>query len=238
MKPVLRNLLFESFPATDRGELSAAGREVKLHVGQTLQGSQHRIADVYFPITACLSLHARSPEGGPEVMMVGFEGALGAQLALGVAAQPLAATVESPGIALRVSAADFCRQLDGSSALRDALDAYLDVMIQQVSISCGCLHAHQVGERLARRLLMSHDRARRHEFHVTHEFLAKVLGVRRAGVSTAATQLQREGFISYQRGEMHVLDRRGLQGASCSCYASSRNAYARGMRNFEPPGAP
>jgi CRP-like cAMP-binding protein len=236
MDAALHNLLFEAFPETDRRDLCAAGREVRLRVGQALQGPQHRIASVYFPITACLSLHARSPPGGPEVMMVGFEGALGVQLVLGPQSQPLAATVQCPGTALQVGAADFCRQLDRSSAMRDVLYAYLDVMIQQIAISGGCLHAHQVGERLARRLLMSHDRAHRHDFHVTHDFLAKVLGVRRAGVSTAATQLQRDGLIRYRRGEMCILDRKSLQAASCGCYADSRRAYARGMRKSN--GAP
>jgi hypothetical protein len=122
-------------------------------------------------------------------------------------------------------------QLDRSGPMRDVLNSYLDAMIQQIAISGGCLHAHGVSERLAKRLLMSHDRARRHDFRVTHDFLAMVLGVRRAGVSAAATQLQREGLIRYRRGEMCVLDRNGLQAASCGCYGISQRAYARAMRH-------
>ena len=83
-----------------------------------------------------------------------------------------------------------------------------------------------IGQRLARWLLMSQDRAQSDQFHVTHEFLAYMLGVRRVGITAAAGVLQRNGLIEYQHGELKVLDRAGLEHAACACYAEQRLAYA------------
>ena len=96
----------------------------------------------------------------------------------------------------------------------------------QLAASAGCLRFHQIGPRLARWLLMSQDRAHADNFHVTQEFLAYMLGVRRVGITTAATELQRSGLIEYRRGEIVVLDRRGLEAAACGCYVADRLAYS------------
>ena len=116
-------------------------------------------------------------------------------------------------------------ELETSLALRRGLNRYLYVLMAQQAASAACLRFHQIGPRLARWLLMSQDRAHASGFHVTQEFLAYMLGVRRVGVTAAAGVLQRGGLIEYSRGELTVLDRAGLEHAACSCYAADRKAY-------------
>jgi CRP-like cAMP-binding protein len=142
-----------------------------------------------------------------------------------VAAAPLYALVQGPGTAWRVTAAVFRRELLASKTLRVSLDRYVQATMTQLASSAACLRFHQIGPRLARWLLMTHDRAHADSFHVTHEFLAYMLGVRRVGVTTAAGALHRLGLIDYQRGDVTVVDRQGLEAAACSCYAADRQAY-------------
>ena len=158
--------------------------------------------------------------------MVGREGMVGAQLALGVAVTPLRALVQGEGTARRVSAAAFRREVARSTTLQAGLNRYLYVLMTQLAASAACLRFHLISPRLARWLLMSHDHAQADKFRVTHEFLAYMLGVRRVGVTQAAGALQDSGLIRYHRGELTVLNRKGLEAAACSCYAADRKAYA------------
>src|SRR6202021_414020 len=158
--------------------------------------------------------------------MVGLEGMLGTHLALGVRAAPLPALVQGPGAAWRIGAVAFRRELAHSPALQQGLNRYVYVMMMQLASAASCLRFHQIGPRLARWLLMTQDRAHASSFHVTHEFLAYMLGVRRVGITAAAGDLQRAGLIEYTRGELVVLNRRGLEAAACGCYAADRKSYA------------
>jgi hypothetical protein len=228
-----RNSLLHSLPAYDRDEILSLCRHSPLETGQVLDGSGRHVLRVYFPTSAYLSVHVTATIPGPEIMMAGFEGSVGSQLALGSSAAPLEATVQGAGYALVLEAPEFNRQILRSRALRDVLLSYVGVMTQQIARSCGCLHGHSLDARLARRLLMTQDAARGDEFHVTHEFFASVLGVRRVGVTVAASRLQKLGLISYRRGDVSVLDRAGLEVAACSCYAASVRSYSTAMRR--PP---
>jgi CRP-like cAMP-binding protein len=164
-------------------------------------------------------------EAGLEVGMVGREGMLGAGLVLGVGAMPFHAVVQGAGTARRIRAAPFQRELGRSRSLRRTVSRYLYVLIAQLATSSACTRFHAVGPRLARWLLMSQDRAHSGTFHLTHEFLAGMLGVRRVGITCAAGELQRRGVIAYHRGNITVLDRAGLEAAACGCYAADRVAY-------------
>ena len=187
---------------------------------------------VYFPTHGFISLVTRTDRiSGVEVGMVGREGMLGAQLALGVPTSPVHALVQGTGTALRIKSRAFARQLALSPALRRSLNEYLYVLMAQLATSVACLRFHKIGARLARWLLMSQDRARCDNFPVTHKFLAYMLGVRRVGITTAATALQRRGLISYRRGDMKVLDRKGLEAAACGCYLADRKIYGKWIRN-------
>jgi CRP-like cAMP-binding protein len=157
---------------------------------------------------------------------VGREGMLGAHISLGVVSAPFRALVQGEGAAWRVGVSAFRRELTDSKVLQRSLNRYLYVLMAQQTASAGCLRFHMIGQRLARWLLMSQDRAHGNSFHVTHEFLAYMLGMRRVGITTAASVLQRSGLITYRRGELTVLNRRGLEAAACSCYAADRQTYA------------
>lgn len=181
---------------------------------------------VYFPDTCFISLITRVEDGpGLEVGMVGREGMLGAQVTLGVNLTPMHALVQGPGATWRIDVARFRRELEQSTALDRVMRRYIHVLMGQLATSAACTRFHKVGPRLARWLLMSQDRAHSASFHLTQEFLAYMLGVRRVGITAAAGDLQRDGLIEYQRGRITVLNRRGLELVACSCYAADRDTY-------------
>ena len=232
----VENHLIEMLPRRDRARLLAVCEPFELVLADVLCEPGTPTRHVYFPTDGFISLVALI-EGSPalEVGMVGREGMLGAHLALGVATAPLRALVQGPGRARRIGANAFREELARSPALQRGLGKYLYVLMGQLAGSAACLRFHQIGPRLARWLLMSQDRAHADAFHVTHEFLAYMLGVRRVGVTAAASALQRLGLIEYRRGELTVLDRAGLEASACGCYAADRHGYAA---LFAPEAAP
>lgn len=221
------NHLIELLPRRDQARLLGRCEPALLQLGQVLAERGETTRHLYFPTHSFISLVTRIDEHpGLEVGMVGREGVLGVQVALGLLKSPLLALVQGAGACWRVEVADFRAELLRSPALQRVLHRYLYVRMAQLAGSSACLRFHQIGPRLARWLLMSQDRAQADNFHVTHEFLAYMLGVRRVGVTVAAKGLQRSGLISYHRGHLSVLDRPGLEGSACACYALDQQAYA------------
>ena len=220
------NHLIALLPRRDRVSLLAACEPVGLELGTVLCEPGEPTRHAYFPRDGFISLvTAVEGEPGLEVGMVGREGMLGAQLALGVRAIPLHALVQGAGTAWRIAAAPFRHALSDSKALQLSLHRYVYVLMAQLATSAACTRFHRVAPRLARWLLMTQDRAHSDSFHLTHELLAHMLGVRRVGITGAACDLQRHGLIRYHRGDITVLDRAGLEAAACSCYAADRRAY-------------
>ena len=224
----VQNHLIERLPRVDRVRLLSICEPVELTLGAVLLDAGDKMRSVWFPIDGFISLISII-EGSPgvEVGMIGREGMLGAHLALGVTTAPLRAVVQGAGKAWRVDVTAFRAQLSQGTALRRTLHNYLYVLMAQLATAPACLRFHQIGPRLARWLLMSQDRAHADHFHVTHEFLAYMLGVRRVGVTSAAGSLQRSGLIEYHRGALKVLDREGLEAAACGCYEADQRSYAK-----------
>ncbi|MCW5635879.1 MAG: Crp/Fnr family transcriptional regulator [Rubrivivax sp.] len=225
------NDLMRGLARADRLRLLSLCEPVHLVLSEVLYDSDARTRSVIFPVSSFVSLvTAVDGDQGVEVGMVGREGMLGAQLALGVRMAPTRAIVQGAGSAWRVGQAPFVRELARSDALRRTLHRYLYVLMVQLGTASACRQYHGLAPRLARWLLMSHDRAQADSFHVTHEFMALMLGVRRVGVTVAAGGLQARGLIRYHRGELTVLDRPALELQACSCYRADRLAYRRHMR--------
>ena len=222
------NRLLASLPRRESKRLAAGFEAVELEYGKVIYEPDRPIRHVYFPTSSFISMMI--PVDGRthlEVGLIGDEGMFGAPLALGVASSPLRALVQGAGTALRMKAATFTRELAHCPVLRQALLRYVQVLMSQLAQTAGCTRFHVVEERLARWLLMSQDRAHLDQFHVTHEFLAYMLGVRRVGVTGAATALQRRNLIRYRRGAVTILDRDGMEAASCGCYQVDRDTYDR-----------
>ncbi len=236
------NRLLESLARGGRQRFLESCDSVELESGVVLHEPGAFIEHVYFPTSSFISMMIPVDEDSVlEVGLVGDEGMLGLPLLLGVEASPLRALVQGSGHAWRMEAGIFAAELEHHPRLRRELLRYLQVCVSQLAQTAACTRFHLVEQRLARWLLMTQDRAHQDEFHVTHEFLAYMLGVRRVGVTKAATALQKRHLIHYHRGEVTVLDRPGMQLASCSCYQTDRDTYDgllptadRGPRRAKP----
>jgi CRP-like cAMP-binding protein len=228
------NLLLEGLGARDRQKLFADMEPVTLKPGDTLSESGRRMSHVFFPVDSAASLIVIGAGHSPlEVGLVGREGMLGVPLILGASNAAFRSVVQIAGRAWRMDAARFTGQLDANPALRQRMNRYAHVRLVQIAGTVGCKSSHRVEGRLARWLLMSRDRARTDELALTHECLSGLLGVRRAGVTLAATALRRNNLIRYARGHIELLDLRGLAAVACPCYANDKATYARFMDRAE-----
>lgn len=216
------NQLLLRLSPTARDRIGAQSDCMELLAGTVLYESGHTIAHAYFPLSAVICLMATLPDHHPlEMSLVGNEGMLGASLVLGVSTAPVRASVHSSGSCLRLSRVQLQAALSEMPELRTTLNHYLHLQVMQLAQSAACIHFHDIEQRLARWLLMTHDRVHCDHFHFTHECLANMLGVRRSGVTLAAGLLQHQGLIQYTRGEITIVDRKGLEAVSCLCYSAS-----------------
>lgn len=220
------NRLLTSLPRRDGDRFLAECEQVDVRFGTILYERGERIRYAYFPLDGFISLIAKLDDGAElEVGIVGDEGMLGTSLVLGMPLSSQRAVVQGAGTTLRISAAALARHLRGCLPLRRTLHRYIDVLMAQLAQTAACTSYHVVEARLARWLLLSRDSAHRDEFHLTHEFLAYMLGVRRVGVTQAARVLQERGLIDYRRGDITILDHARLKKVSCACYVRGNRIY-------------
>jgi CRP-like cAMP-binding protein len=221
----VKNRLLEILPSADRERLLAECQRVELDVGEVLREPGEPITEVYFPTGSCISLIAPTETSSLEVAVIGEEGVLGVSVALGINASSQRALVNTAGGAWRIAAAPFCLQFDSNPRLARLLCRYVYVVMAQFSQTAVCTNFHDVTARLARWLLVTGDRTHSENFKATQELISAMLGVRREGVSVAASLLQKRKLIRYARGHVSIVDRAGLEAAACGCYPAARNAY-------------
>jgi CRP-like cAMP-binding protein len=224
----LKNTVLANVPQQQFARLQAALEPVSLKFGQVLYEPGKAIRHVYFPIDCLISLlTAVDKRRTLEVGMVGNEGMAGMPFILGMGVSGVQALVQGGGEALRMDAAPFRIEFDSNPALQAALYRYMYALMAQISQTAACNRFHEAEPRLARWLLMTRDRVMSDDFPLTHEFLAHMLGMRREGVTEAASVFKRRKLIRYERGKIKILDLKGLKAASCPCYQVVQRAFKR-----------
>jgi CRP-like cAMP-binding protein len=217
--PRIANQLLAALPKKDYQGLQRHLEEVPLVFEEILYQPNVLISDVYFPNSGIVSLLAVvNGRGTLEVGLVGKEGMLGMSVFMGVNTSQNRGVVQGAGSAMKMKATAFRKECNNGGGLPRLLQRYTHSLLTQVTQSAVCNQFHLVDARLARWLLMTHDRMGDDEFQLTQEFLSNMLGVRREGVSRAAGDLQKRKLIEYSRGRLKVLDRAGLEAISCGCY--------------------
>ena len=217
------NRLLASLPRQSYRDLLRHLDPVTLVFGDVLYETGTRIREVYFPGKSVVSLlTVVDGHNALEVGLVGRDGMVGLPLALGVETSPVRALVQGGGGAMQMTAAHFRSALNASPPLQRSLGRYSHDLMAQITQTAACNRFHRVEARLARWLLMTRDRVGSGEFRLTHEFLSHMLGVRRVGVTEAASSLQRGGLINYARGNIRILNDAGLEAAACTCYRPLR----------------
>ncbi|MFC5500546.1 Crp/Fnr family transcriptional regulator [Caenimonas terrae] len=233
--PATRNLVLDSLPRKVASELLEQLTPVELAFGEVLYEPGQPIRAVYFPLEGLVSLLTVVGDRlAVEVGMVGREGIVGIALALGVPHSPMRALVQRGGAGLRMDRARFDAAMARHPPLRKALLAYANSLMAQIARTAACNRFHVVEERLARWLVMARDRAEADDFSITQEFLSSILGVRRVGVSAAASAFQHRKLIEYSRGRIRILDHAGLEAACCTCYRDEPAS----LPPWRPAGAP
>ncbi len=216
---MIQNSLLAAIPSRAYKRLLASLEPVTLTFGDVLYEPGETIRHVYFPDASLVSLLTLADGHlALEVGLIGREGMVGIPLVLGHHASTVRALVQGAGTAMRMASAPFRKEFLLNPPLQRELYRYTHSLMAQISQTAACNRFHVVEMRLARWLLMTHDRVKSDEFRMTHEFLSHMLGVRRVGVTKAAQALQKRGLISYNRGDIVVLDRKGLEAAACQCY--------------------
>ena len=213
------NKILAALPRTDYQRLLPKLEPVRLAFGEVLHEAGDDVRHVYFPADCLVSLLTVIERRlALEVGLVGREGAVGAAFASASGVSPVRALVQAAGVALRIESALFCKELRLSASLQREVQLNSQALMAQFAQTAACNRFHVVAARLARRLLMTRDRLGSDQFRLTHEFLGHVLGVRRVGVTKAAHALKKRRLIDYSRGNIAILNGRGLESAACSCY--------------------
>lgn len=231
--PHLRNRLLAALPPRTQKRLLKTLQPVSLKTGDDLYGQDQPIQHIYFPLSGVMSLVTTAGGEAGEVATVGREGMLGLPVFFRTDRMPMRAFAQIPGEALRMSVEDFTSEIDDPhSKLNPILSRYAQALFIQVAQHAACNVLHQIRQRCARWLLMTHDRVEADAFFLKQDFLSRMLGVRRAGVSVAAAGLQRDQLITYRRGMVTILDRKRLEQASCAHYGIVKAEFERLMENL------
>lgn len=223
-----QNRLLSSLPRDVQIRLLPRMEKISLGLKQILYDAGQPIAHVYFPLSGVISLLITLKGGETvEVATTGNEGVVGTSLLLGTERSSFKAVCQVTGQALKMRADAFRRSVEEHPELGALVRRYAQALVDQIAQTTACNHVHSVQARMCRWLLMTHDRVGADEFHLTQEFLAQMLGVRRPSVTVAAGLLQKAGLIRYQRGRIRITDRPALESGACECYETVRQEFDR-----------
>ncbi len=223
-----KNRILAALPEADFARLMPYLEPSPLHAKAVLFDVGESFTQLYFPHSGVVSLVTVMEDGTTaETAMVGREGMVGLSALVSDSGLTSRHTVQIPGVASCIDFSRFRRIMRESAALRPVLSAYAQALFSQVLQSVACNSLHGLRQRCSRWLLMAHDRGPGDTFPLTHEAMAEMLGVRRASVTLVARTLQKAGLIHYRHGILTVLDRRGLEAASCECYRTVRRIFER-----------
>ena len=224
----VKNRLVATLPPSERDRIQPLLEEVALEFRQDLYEAGEPSECVWFPFSGVVSLVTEFADGEPvEIATIGPEGMVGIQQLLGADWVPSRAFVQVAGRGGRMKSGDFRQSIAENPEFSRLLHRYVLALFNTVAQTAACNRMHTIEERLARWLLMTNDRVHSHEFSLTQEFLAQMLGVRRPTVSLAAGMLAKAGLIHYVRGHITILDRAGLEAAACECYRVITNEFQR-----------
>ena len=225
-----KNRLLAALPREEYERILPHLGHVSFKLGEVIYESGGRQSYIYFPTTAIISLLYLMENGSSaEMGMAGKEGLVGVALFMGGETVPNRAVVQSAGAALRMKTKVLQGEFARGGAFQRLLLRYTQALMTQMSQTAVCNRLHAIEQQLCRWLLLSHDRLDSDELVMTQELIANMLGVRREGVTEAAGKLQERGLIRYRRGRITVLDRAGLEGGACECYAVVKREYERLM---------
>ena len=223
-----KNWLLDQSPAEEFARLAPLLEPVSLAEQQDLYDVEAAISHVYFPQTGMISLVTLLEDGRQvESGTIGHEGLVGISVVLGVGFSTHRVMCQVPGKSLRMPTSPFMEALKASPQFYALLKRYVVVSLRNTSQIVACNVLHPVLERMCRWLLMIHDRAEMKEFPITQEFLAEMLGVRRQTISIIAGTLQKADLITYRRGVVQILNRKGLEEGACECYEVMKTSYSR-----------
>lgn len=223
------NQVLATLPRAEYQQLLTGLEAVTLTLGDVLYEPGELLRYIYFPDVGLLVslLTLVENHGALEIGLVGSEGVVGLPLAQGIGTSSVRAVAQGAGTALRMEAARFHEALEACPALQRALHRYTYALIAQIMQTAACNRFHQVEARLARWLLMASDRLQSNPIRFTHQWLADLLGVRRVGITVAASALQERRLIRYSRGTITILDREGLKASACECYQKIKDIFDR-----------
>ena len=227
----IRSRLLAALPSDEFRRLEPKLRPVELPLKQTLYAPEQPIDAIYFVQSGMVSLLALLEDGNQlEVAVVGCEGACGIECVMGMATSTLHALIQLEGSALALDVGDAHDAFEKNVRLRQGLLRFALAQQSLIAQTAACNGRHELAQRLARWLLIVHDRVKDDRIGMTHEFMAMMLGVRRPGVTLAIGTLQKAGLIRHGSGYVDVLDRKGLEGAACECYEVVRLQYEKLLR--------
>jgi len=226
--PAYKNNILASLSRAEIGRLSPHLSFLDLPVNQTLQEPNEEVTHAYFLESGLASVVVEMADGNTvETGITGKEGLVGFSILLGTTSMPTRTFIQIPATGYKIKAKRLKEEFENSGTLRKRTNSYIQGHLMQTGQTAACNRLHDIAERLARWLLMCHDRMESDNFSITHEFLGHMLGTPRSTVTLAAGILHKAGLVEYSRGKINVRHRQGLEKAACECYGTIRKEFDR-----------